>query len=877
MIKKLLIPIFCGIASLLLGQKLDHEAGQFILQLKQDADILSLQKSYPFIERTAILSADLNIFHLFFDVKNDEKTLLKTLRKNPSVIAAQVNHILELRRTVPNDPLFTQQWHHFNNGSTGGVNDADVDSDDAWDIARGGVTIDGDTIVVAVIDNGTTVNHPDLYPNHWFNRQEIPNNGIDDDQNGFIDDYLGWNASLNNDNVEGGNHGTEIEGVIGAVGNNTRGVSGMNWAVKMMSLVSTGTDASIVSSYGYAFSQRRLYNRTNGRKGAFVVATNSSFGTSNRFQDDAPIWCAMYDSLGSVGIVSVGATANTNDNVDQVGDLPSTCQSNFLIIVTSSDNQDRKTTAAGFGPINVDVAAPGENILTTISNGDYNATSGTSLACPIVSGMVGLAYSVPCSDFINLSKTQPANTALFIKNKILSTVDVKPSLQGKIATGGRVNAAATLRSIVNFCGTCPQPAKIRTLATTTGATISMILPTGETRISGRYRQRGTANWTTIGQVSPPLSMNGLLACTEYEVEISTTCSLQPSVPYTYFFKTDGCCSYPEQVTILNVIPTSLTVKVSKVTAATGYQICLKETPTAINCAVNQTFTDTIFTLSNLRICQNYTASIRATCPNGVLSADTVLTLKTKGCSACIDGNYCRSSGSTGSEWIDSFAIADFRLVTGRGLGYSRFDTIATTLKSGKTYTIGIKPGYPNSTAYNEGARVWIDYNQDGDFLDLGEQIVEIQQFTSAKNATFTVPTTNFTEGVTRLRVAMKYIGLSNPLPLPCDNFNGGEVEDYCIKIEKSSSVPIVINSNLVQVFPNPFNNDFTVRNTSKDTNNKFLKLSLLNVNSQIIWQKKLDGLFDEVTISNLGPLSSGVYFLKIDTGNGIFAVKLIKN
>lgn len=876
MAKKLLIPIFCFMASLLFGQKPDHEAGQFILQLKQDVDIQSLQKTYTFIERVEVLSADLNIFHVFFDVKNDEKALLKTLRRDPSVIAAQFNHILELRRTIPNDPLFTQQWHHFNNGSTGGVNDADVDSDEAWDIARGGVTLDGDTIVVAVIDNGTTVNHPDLYPNHWFNRQEIPNNGIDDDRNGFIDDYLGWNATLRNDNVEGGAHGTEVEGVIGAVGNNLRGVSGMNWAVKMMSLVSTGSDASIVASYGYAFSQRRLYNRTNGRKGAFVVATNSSFGTSGRFQDDAPIWCAMYDSLGSVGIVSVGATANSNDNVDQVGDLPSTCQSSFLIIVTSSDNQDKKTTAAGFGPINVDVAAPGENIWTTSFSGDYGSESGTSVACPIVSGMVGLAYSVPCSDFINLSKTQPANTALFVRNKILSTVDVKPSFQGKIATGGRVNAAATLRSIVNFCGTCPQPSKIRTSATTTGATISMTLPTGETRVSGRYRQRGTTTWTTIGQVSPPLIINGLLACTEYEVEISTTCSLQPSVAYSYFFKTDGCCSYPEEVTISNITPTTLTVKVSKVTAATGYQICLKETPTALTCAVNQVFTDTIFTLSNLKICQNYTASVRATCPNSVVSADTVLTVKTKGCSVCLDGNYCRASGSTPSEWIDSFAIADFRSVTGKGDGYSRFDTITTTLKSGKTYTIGIKPGFPNSTTYNEGVRIWIDYNQDGDFLDAGEQIVEIARFSSATNVPFTVPTTNFTEGVTRMRVSMKYIGFSNPLPLPCDIFSGGEVEDYCIKIEKSSSLPI-INRNLVQVFPNPFNNDFTVRNTNKDTNNKFLKLSLLNVNSQIIWQKKLDGLFDEVTISDLGPLSSGVYFLKIDTENGIFAVKLIKN
>lgn len=874
--KALLIPIFCCAALLLFGQKNDHEAGQFILQLKQGVEVQTFQKTHTFIERMDVLSADLNIFHVFFDEKSDEKALLKTLRQDPSVTAVQFNHILELRRTVPNDPLFTQQWHHFNNGSTGGVNDADIDSDEAWDIAKGGVTLDGDTIVVAIIDNGTTVNHPDLYPNHWFNRQEIPNNGIDDDLNGFIDDYLGWNASLRNDNVEGGAHGTEVEGVIGAVGNNTRGVSGINWAVKMMTIVSDGSEASIVASYGYAFSQRRLYNRTNGRKGAFVVTTNSSFGRSNVFQNDAPIWCAMYDSLGSVGVLSVGATANSNDNVDQVGDLPSTCQSNFLVVVTASDNQDRKSTGTAFGPINVDVAAPGENIWTTISNGDYNPTSGTSLACPIVSGMVGLAYSVPCSDFINLSKTQPANTALFIKSKILSTVDVKPNLQGKIATGGRVNSFGLLRSIVNFCGTCPQPSKIKTTATTTNATISMTLPTGETRISGRYRQRGTTAWTSITQVSPPLSINGLLACTEYEVEISTTCSLQPSAVYAYFFKTDGCCSYPEEVTISNVLPTSATIKVSKITAATGYQVCLKETPNASNCAVNQTFTDTIFTLNNLKICQNYTMSVRSVCPNNALSTDTILTLKTKGCSICVDGNYCRASGTTGTEWIDSFAIADFKMVSGKGIGYSRFDTVTTTLKSGKTYTVGIKPAYNGSVAYNEGARIWIDYNQDGDFLDAGEQIVEIPTFTSAKNATFTVPSTNFTEGVTRMRVAMKYIGFSNPLPLPCDNFSGGEVEDYCIKIEKSSSIA-TINSNLVQVFPNPFNNNFTVRNTNKDTNNKFLKLSLLNVNSQIIWQKKVDGLFEEVTISDLGPLSNGVYFLKIDTENGIFAVKLVKN
>jgi serine protease len=852
-------------------QTADHKAGQFIVQLKNQANINALQKIHPFIERTELLSADLNIFCVFFDAINDEKALLKTLRQDPSVSAAQFNHILELRQTVPNDPTFPQQWHHFNNGLTGGVADADVDSDEAWDIAKGGVTLDGDTIVVAIIDNGTTLNHPDLQANHWYNRQEIPNNGIDDDQNGFIDDYAGWNAATRTDNVEGGAHGTEVEGVIGAVGNNARGVSGMNWAVKMMTILSDGSEASIVASYGYAFSQRRLYNRTNGKKGAFVVATNSSFGISFKFGIDAPIWCSMYDSLGSVGVLSVGATANTNDNVDQIGDLPSTCESNFLIIVTATDNKDRKSTDAAFGTIHVDVAAPGDGIWTTAPNNDYTAARGTSLACPVVAGMVGLAYSVNCSDFINSSKTQPANTASFIRNKILTTVDIKAALQGKIATGGRVNAAETLRKIRDFCGNCPQPSRIRTSATTSNAAISMVLPTGQSNISARYRQRGTTNWTPISQTVPPLNINGLSACTEYEVELSTTCSLQPSVVYVYFFKTDGCCSYPENVLISNILNNSINLKLSKVTAATDYQICLKESPTTTVCAINRAFSDTSFIVNNLKTCQNYTLSVRANCANGAVSSDTILSLKTKGCSPCIDSNYCRASGSTSSEWIDSFAIADFRNISGKGGGYSRFDTVTTTLKSGKTYTLGIKAGF-NSTSFTEGARVWIDFNLDGDFTDAGEQIVEIPTFTNSRTVNFTVPNT-VVEGVTRLRVAMKYIGFSNPLPTPCENFSGGEVEDYCIKIEKTNSVHPPRNFG-INVYPNPFNNYFTIANIAHD--NPIRRLSLLGVDGRIIWQKRIEGLNNELTINDLPSLNSGLYFLKIETEAGVFAVKLFK-
>jgi serine protease len=400
----------------------------------------------------------------------------------------------------------------------------------------------------------------------------------------------------------------------------------------------------------------------------------------------------------------------------------------------------------------------------------------------------------------------------------------------------------------------------------------MNLPAGETRVSARYRQKGTATWTAIAQVSPPLSINGLLACTEYEVEISTTCSLQPSVVYAYFFKTDGCCSYPEEVTISNVLNNSFAVKVSKVTAATGYQVCLKETPNAAVCIINRSFSDTSFIMDNLKTCQNYTVSISANCPNNTRSLDTILTVKTKGCSACLDAAYCPASGSSSMEWIDSFAIADFKIVNGKGAGYTRFDTVTTTLKSAKTYTIGIRPGY-SGTAFSEGVRVWIDYNQDGDFVDVGEQVAEIPVFTNARTVNFTTPTTNFVEGITRMRVAMKYTGFSNPLPLACENFAGGEVEDYCIKIEKTIGITEPQHYG-IHVFPNPFEQYLTL--TNKDIENKIHRLSLSTIDGRIVWQKRVEAFTNELTITDLYPLSNGVYFLKIETDKGVFAVKVIK-
>ena len=863
--------IFCFSISALKGQSKDYRAGQFIVQLIDNQSIIDLQKKCLFIDSVEMLVAPLSIYRVFFNEKADEQALLKTIRQQKMVVNAQFNHILELRNTTPNDPNFTQQWHHLNvAASSGGITDADIDSDEAWDIARGGVTTDGDTIVVAVIDNGTSLNHLDLLPNHWFNRQEIPQNGIDDDQNGYIDDYNGWNAAIRTDDVDGGNHGTEVEGVIGAVGNNARGVSGVNWAVKLMTIFSDGEEATIIASYGYVLAQRRLYNKTNGRRGAFVVATNSSFGLPNKTQTDAPLWCAMYDSLGLAGILSVGATANSNVNVDIVGDLPSTCQSDYLIIATSTDNRDVKGVDAAFGPVNVDVAAPGVGIWTTAVNGDYTSVRGTSVACPMVTGIAALSYAVACNDFINFSKSNPAAATLYLKNKILESVEIKPDLQGKIRTNGRVNAAETLRRIKSYCGTCQQAARVKIDKTTTTATISMALPLFSTMVSARFRKRNETNWNVISENVPPLSISALEACTEYELELKTMCNGTLSTPLNLFFKTDGCCNYPDNIVIFNVLQNKISVKVSKVTSALSYQVCLKENPNMSICTIDRAFSDTVFMLNNLRTCQNYTMSLRVNCPNNQVSSDSVLSFQTKGCGACSDSVYCRSSGTTTNEWIDSVSINDFKLVTRKSSGYMRLDSIVTTLQSGKTYRVAMRPAFGGTVPFNEGARVWIDLNQDGDFNDIGEQIAEFSRFTGAVSTNFTVPNM-VVEGNTRLRFGMKYVGFSGMPPQYCESFSGGEVRDYCIKLEKTIATQDIWQQS-IHVYPNPFNNYFTIKNADND--NKIHNITLTTIEGRLILQKRIENFDDEILIQNIDPLSNGVYFLKIETDKGRFTVKL---
>ncbi len=427
--------------------------GELIIQFKEKASVHALKDNHVELglNEVRLLSDRMNIWLFSYDTEGADDNEVKFIIKNdPLVKVVQFNHVLSMRELnlpplaeeqmvlFPDDPMFGDQWHLNNTGQNGGTPDADIDAPEAWDITTGGVTALGDSIVVAIVDGGCQLNHPDI--NYWYNYGEIPNNSIDDDGNGYVDDFRGWNAYDNSPNVPSSGHGTHVSGITGAIGNNTIGVSGVNWNVKVMPVAGSSSDEStVVAAYAYVLEMRAFYNETNGSSGAFVVATNSSFGIDFGQPANYPIWCAMYDSLGEYGILSCAATANLNIDIDVSGDVPTACPSDFMIAVTNTTRNDLKNGGAAYGLTTIDLGAPGTSILSTYTGSSYTNLTGTSMATPMVTGAIGLLYAAANQTRIQLCKTDPYQGALQFRQLILDGVDSLLSLQGITVTGGRLN------------------------------------------------------------------------------------------------------------------------------------------------------------------------------------------------------------------------------------------------------------------------------------------------------------------------------------------------------------------------------------------------------------------------------------------------------
>ena len=484
------------------AQDKKYVKGEVMIQLHTDTNVESFLDAFQFIELKSkkLLSMRMNIWLFVYDGDRiEEDEVLFTIRQNAEVKAVQFNHYVNLRENiqnnyngeviktspllVPNDPRYNEQWALNNTGQSGGVPDADIDAPEAWNLSTGGITALGDTIVVAIVDGGCDLNHPDL--NYWFNYEEIPSNGIDDDGNGYIDDYRGWNAYDNNGNIPSSSHGTHVSGIAAARGNNGIGVSGVNWNCKVMQVGgSSSVEATVVAAYGYVLEMRARYNETNGQHGAFIVATNASFGVDYGQPASFPLWCGIYDSLGAQGVLNCGATANLNVNVDVQGDIPTACPSPYLISVTNTTSSDTKNSGAAYGLTTIDLGAPGTSVLSTYPSNSYSSLTGTSMATPQVTGAIALMFAAANSGLMQSYKLNPSTVAVTIKNHLLSGTDPIAALNNITVTGGRLNVFNAVLSVSSPPDTVP-PTKVIDLAvvdtTSNTLTLSWTVPLDTSR------------------------------------------------------------------------------------------------------------------------------------------------------------------------------------------------------------------------------------------------------------------------------------------------------------------------------------------------------------------------------------------------------------
>ncbi|MCX6119138.1 MAG: S8 family serine peptidase [Proteobacteria bacterium] len=316
-----------------------------------------------------------NIVLVNFDHKSiaDEAATLASLYANPDV-----EYVVENRKVhalaMPNDPDTSKQWSL-----------AKVKASEAWSKGVG-----SRSVVVAVIDTGVDYKHPDIAANIWTNSKEIAGNGVDDDKNGYVDDVNGFDFNKNDadpmDEVGTQNpgHGTHCAGIMGAVGNNGTGISGMSQQLSIMPVRFLGADGSgdlmgAVKSIDYA---------TNN--GARVIS--ASWGGPMSASQVQPITEAI-SRANDKGVMFIAAAANDGKNNDVTEMYPANTPLPNVITVAASTTTDTKASFSNFGLAKVHVAAPGVDIWSTIPSNQYRNLSGTSMATPLVSGLVGLMLS----------------------------------------------------------------------------------------------------------------------------------------------------------------------------------------------------------------------------------------------------------------------------------------------------------------------------------------------------------------------------------------------------------------------------------------------------------------------------------------------------
>jgi len=356
----------------------------------------------------------------------DALAVLRSNEKEDVVRFSTKNFVLRVSQVFPDDPLFPGQWHFHNDGTNGTVADADMDGPEAWAITQGNAGI-----IVAVIDTGADLTHPDLAANLFVNVGEIANNSIDDDGNGYIDDVYGYNALTqrgNAVNVEDDlGHGTGTASCVGAIGNNLTDVAGTAWNVTIVPIKINfaGTSSVDMARYDIALS----YAVDIG-----AVITNQSFGGIYT-QDSASQTQleAMYDSALSGSVLNVIAAGNNSFDFDADTGLyffPAEINRPNTLVVAATNSSDAKTGFSNGGAVSVDIGAPGIFIQMLDDAGGTQVNMGTSFSAPLTAGVAALVLD---------AGTAFAGDPVGIKNQIVSTGDLVNVAH--TVSGRRLNAA----------------------------------------------------------------------------------------------------------------------------------------------------------------------------------------------------------------------------------------------------------------------------------------------------------------------------------------------------------------------------------------------------------------------------------------------------
>lgn len=885
--------VFLGPKLILKAQTLDHVQGEILIRFKQKVEPKSWTFSSSHLRSAAAPKVDycvadqFRVWSLQFDwTKINENTLLQELRRHPDVEAAQFNHFVSLRSRKPNDPLYGDQWYLNNTGQRAGFTPGiDLGMEEAWELSTGGVTPEGDTIVICVIDNGLDTQHEDFAGNIWYNHQEIPDNGKDDDNNGYIDDYRGWHVAQKNDNIDDQNwHGTITAGIIGAKGNNGLGVTGINWNTKLMIVVGgfgQAVESKIIEAYEYALVQRKLYNETGGERGAFIVATNSSWGVSESFPAEYPLWCAVYDSLGMQGVINIAATDNKNVDVDAIGDMPTACGSDFLISVTNIGGNGEKVADAGFGANSIDLGAFGDQIFMTGDGNTYTEDGGTSFAAPMVTGAVGLLYASTCPTLSAIYKNSPSDAALLVKDLILRGVVPETSLTGITLTGGYLNIHQSLQLLVDECGDCPPLLQVGPKnLTDTYADISWITNDLINQVDFRFRQLGETEWQEVSDAVSPISYDNLLACTSYEYQFKVYCS-EDTLAYEdqiYSFTTDGCCDAPEGLKSNFIGNISMLLDWEPVLAAEDYTLRYREE--GAEAWVNRFSPRDDRSVQSLESCTTYEFQVRSNCTNEASPYSGSVFLTTLGCGACLDLDYCIpndvDASRSDSEWIANILLNDFTN-NSEGDGYTDYTNLAsTTLKLGDTVRLVLTPGY-SGFAFEEYFKVWIDYDQDG-FFTSRDVVFDTPELTTETIDTSIIIPADALLGKTRMRVIMKFNGEPSSCVGDAVNFFG-EVEDYCVNLAPPDHTSIsnrLQQKARLQLFPNPASTQVQVQILTQEIIDRH-QLEIIDISGRVIWQER--GPFlpkgknrKQISTNNWLP---GLYFARLSSKEGTIVQKLL--